>query len=184
MSSQDGLLKQYGIDVETYLHNAAPAVLYEQALANDRTAALADSGALIIASGKKTQKGKTLGERMSAAFEEEFSNPDFDGVGIIGSDIYPLNATYIRDGFNALAENDVVVGPAVDGGYYFLGMKRLHRSLFEGIDWGTSDVFEQTRSQIVNEGLNLHVLPELRDIDTVHDVHDSGLFKLINSKIS
>ncbi|MEM8486529.1 MAG: phosphoenolpyruvate carboxykinase (ATP) [Bacteroidota bacterium] len=54
MSSQEGLLKQYGIDVKSYLHNAAPAVLYEQALNNDRTAALADSGALIIASGKKT----------------------------------------------------------------------------------------------------------------------------------
>ena len=66
-----------------------------------------------IASGKKTQKGKTLGERMSAAFEEEFGNADFDKVGIIGSDIYPLNATYIQEGFDALGENDVVIGPAV-----------------------------------------------------------------------
>ena len=54
MSYQDGLLSQYGIDVERYLHNAVPAVLYEQALERDRTAVLADTGALIISSGKKT----------------------------------------------------------------------------------------------------------------------------------
>lgn len=54
MSLHKSLLQQYGIDVENFLHNAAPAVLYEQALKFDKTAAFADSGALIISSGKKT----------------------------------------------------------------------------------------------------------------------------------
>lgn len=54
MSLRSGLLLQYGIEVEAYLHNAAPAVLYEEALKWDKSAALADSGALMISSGKKT----------------------------------------------------------------------------------------------------------------------------------
>ena len=55
MAESTNLLKQYGIDVDTYVHNAPPAVLYEQALEFDKkTSALADTGALIIYSGTKT----------------------------------------------------------------------------------------------------------------------------------
>ena len=65
-----------------------------------------------------------------------------------------------------------MVGPAHDGGYYLLGMKRLHQELFRGISWSTEKVFRQTLSLTEKLGLTTYCLPSLRDIDTEADLRE------------
>ena len=77
------------------------------------------------------QKGKDLGEKMSVAFDEAFDS--YHKVVIIGSDCYTLDAKIIQEAFEQLEENDVVVGPAKDGGYYLLGMRKFLPQLFEPV---------------------------------------------------
>jgi glycosyltransferase A (GT-A) superfamily protein (DUF2064 family) len=64
----------------------------------------------------------------------------------------------------------VVIGPAKDGGYYLLGMKKLHASLFEEIQWSSENVFLDTLLKLKKEKLTYAVLPELRDVDVYEDL--------------
>jgi rSAM/selenodomain-associated transferase 1 len=61
----------------------------------------------------------------------------------------------------------VVLGPASDGGYYLIGLKRPHRRLFEEIAWGTDVVAEQTLERAREIGLEAVALPEWYDVDDV-----------------
>jgi rSAM/selenodomain-associated transferase 1 len=61
----------------------------------------------------------------------------------------------------------VVLGPAADGGYYLIGLKRPHRRLFEDIDWSTERVLEQTLARAAEIGLASHLLPVWYDVDDV-----------------
>jgi hypothetical protein len=69
-----------------------------------------------------------------------------------------------------LARHDVVIGPAVDGGYYLLGLKKAYKVLFQGISWGTGRVLEQTLKAAENNNLQVSFLPVKRDIDTWEDL--------------
>jgi glycosyltransferase A (GT-A) superfamily protein (DUF2064 family) len=67
----------------------------------------------------------------------------------------------------------MVVGPAEDGGYYLLGLRRVPHELFERIEWSTSRVLKQTLQRASESGLSVApgaTLPTLADIDTVQDV--------------
>ena len=88
---------------------------------------------------------------------------------IIGSDCPYLSEAILREGVSALAETDIVIGPALDGGYYLLGCKKVHPALFEGINWSTASVLDQTKSQIKKESLTCTYLSPLADIDTEDD---------------
>lgn len=59
----------------------------------------------------------------------------------------------------------VVIGPADDGGYYVLGLKTLHRRLFEDIAWSTEAVFDQTLARAEEIGLPVHRLATWYDVD-------------------
>lgn len=115
-----------------------------------------------------------LGMRMQAAFEEELAS-EADRVVIIGSDCLALRPAHLTAAFEALDKNDVVIGPADDGGYYLLGMKRLHRFLFENKSWSQPTLLVETLADIKqiesNETpqLNYHLLETLSDIDTWED---------------
>ena len=117
---------------------------------------------------KKKQYGNNLGEKMSNALNEMFET-DYEKVSIIGSDCLELTAAIINQGFKDLESADVVIGPATDGGYYFLGMKKINPLLFDDIDWSTSKVFEQTIAVCNNEQLTYSLLPILNDIDEETD---------------
>jgi len=67
------------------------------------------------------------------------------------------------------ADDDVVVGPAEDGGYYLVGMRKLHKRIFEDIPWGGAGVLDATMERAREAGLNLVLLPEWRDVDTPED---------------
>jgi rSAM/selenodomain-associated transferase 1 len=118
---------------------------------------------------KFLQFGSDLGERMKNAFVKGFGRA-YNQIIIIGSDCMELNEEILSQAFLSLESNDVVIGPAKDGGYYLLGMKKLHASLFEEIQWSSENVFLDTLLKLKKEKLTYAVLPELRDVDVYEDL--------------
>jgi rSAM/selenodomain-associated transferase 1 len=118
---------------------------------------------------KFVQEGQDLGERMMNAFEKVFKL-GCKKVCIIGSDCYELETEIIDEAFERLGSDDVVIGPALDGGYYLLGMKQLHHDLFTAKDWGTSTVLDDTMASIQALGITCSELKALDDIDTEEDL--------------
>jgi uncharacterized protein len=110
-----------------------------------------------------------LGERMTAAFQKSFDS-GVDKAAIIGTDCPDLKAEILAQAFDELSECDLVLGPAKDGGYYLIGLRRAIPELFRGINWGTSEVFACTRAIAQNSGLTIAVLPTLADIDRPEDL--------------
>ncbi len=92
-------------------------------------------------------------------------------VVVIGSDSPTLPREFVARTPALLDERDCVLGPAADGGYYLIGLRRPCPDLFRGIDWGTSRVLSQTVDRVATAGLTLHVLPLWTDIDTLDDLH-------------
>jgi hypothetical protein len=60
----------------------------------------------------------------------------------------------------------VVLGPSDDGGYYLIGLKRAHRSLFREITWSTDRVLRETVERALEMGLEVYMLPRWYDVDT------------------
>lgn len=118
---------------------------------------------------KKVQTGDDLGQKMKNAFEATFAQEKSDAVVIIGSDCAELEGRHVSEAFDALESNDIVLGPAKDGGYYLLGMRVFVPELFESIAWSTSTVAEQTLSAVKEKNLSYMILDELNDVDTVKD---------------
>ena len=118
---------------------------------------------------KSIQKGKELGERMKNAFQDIFEEEDHSKVVLIGSDCGELTPRILDQAFIALDNHEVVIGPAKDGGYYLIGMTDFHATLFEGISWSTSSVFEGTVKKAEQLFLKIYTLPMLNDVDTFKD---------------
>lgn len=118
---------------------------------------------------KFVQDGTNLGERMLNAFEQGFKD-GYKKIIIVGSDCPQLSTDIIDEAFTALNKKDTVIGPAKDGGYYLLGMKKLHESLFRNKDWSTDQVLPATIADIKLLNLSIHELITLSDIDTEEDL--------------
>ena len=116
------------------------------------------------------QEGDGLGQRLENAFSSVFENGVQKAV-IVASDVPDLSADILNEAVQALDEHDIVIGPCYDGGYYLLGMKRLHNELFNGISWSTEQVYRQTLAATGKSGLTVHQLQALIDIDTEADLH-------------
>ena len=116
---------------------------------------------------KHLQEETDLGGRMSAAFAEGFKM--HDKVVIIGSDCASLTTEIVEAGFAALEQHDFVLGPALDGGYYLLGMKKYTPALFEAMPWSTETVGQITLDRIEAMGKSCFFLTELSDIDFEED---------------
>lgn len=116
---------------------------------------------------KKRQYGTDLGSRMEHAFSELF-DLGYEKVVIIGSDLLDLNQHHIETAFEELNRHDVVIGPSKDGGYYLLGMKRIHRNIFKNKTWGTEMVLKETLNDLHN--IDVKLIEELNDIDTFEDM--------------
>ena len=142
--------------------NAKKTVFYSDAIEKEDLWSKADFN-------QSLQNGEDLGARMSNAFKEVFSECD-GKVIIIGTDCKELSTEIIDQAFNALQYVDIVLGPALDGGYYLIGMKSLEEVLFTNIDWSTSAVLEQTVGKINTQKLSFLLLKVLSDIDTEEDL--------------
>lgn len=123
---------------------------------------------------KKQQLGEDLGIRMQNAFQDAFAN-GYEKVLIVGSDLIDLSEEIIEKGFLQLASNDVVIGPAEDGGYYLLGMKSVHPNIFKNKNWGTSSVREETLNDLKDK--KVHLLNELNDADVLDDIKEHPAFQ-------
>ena len=118
---------------------------------------------------KKVQSGEDLGKRMSNAFEHSFKKEKVQSVVVIGSDCAELKTEIIEEAYSKLKDHDFVVGPAEDGGDYLLGMSQFYPDVFEGIEWSTESVFDQTVKKIEALDLNLALLQTLNDVDNIDD---------------
>ena len=110
-----------------------------------------------------------LGERLTSALETSFA-AGMTRVAVIGIDCPDLNAEVIDQAFDMLNRNDLVLGPAEDGGYYLIGLRRLIPELFMGISWSTAEVFRETVKIAERLELAITYLPLLNDIDRPEDV--------------
>jgi len=115
------------------------------------------------------QANGDLGERMQGALEHALADGATTAV-IVGIDCPTSDASNLARAFRYLADSDLVLGPATDGGYYLLGLRAIHPELFADVPWGTDAVFACTRAVAADLGLKTALLPVLDDVDEANDV--------------
>ena len=123
---------------------------------------------------KHQQVGEDLGIRMLHAFKNGFK-AGYKKVIIIGSDLYDLTSETIENAIIALENNEVVIGPAEDGGYYLLGMNSLEEKIFKNKDWGTETVRKDTLKDLKDK--KVFLLGELNDVDIFEDIEHHPAFQ-------
>jgi uncharacterized protein len=121
-------------------------------------------GARLIA-----QAGDDLGARIARAFADVFAL-GYRRALVIGTDLPTLPGSVFGEAVTLLATHDVVLGPALDGGYYLVGLRKPSPELFTGIPWSTDRVLPLTQQKAVALGLHQALLPVRRDIDTIDDL--------------
>lgn len=109
----------------------------------------------------------TLTEKLSHAFELLLTKTE--KAVIIGSDCPDISSTILQESFSTLNTHDIVIGPATDGGFYLLGLKKFNQHLFDNIEWSSSTVLSQITSNMVNSKLTFKLLETLSDIDIEKD---------------
>jgi len=115
-----------------------------------------------------TQRGPDLGARMAAALAQ--ATADGGLAVLIGSDCPGFDIAYLEAAYDVLARHDAVIGPAVDGGYVLIGVKRPQPELFRDVAWGTDRVLHTTRQRLRKLGLRWQELPLQRDLDQPGDL--------------
>jgi rSAM/selenodomain-associated transferase 2/rSAM/selenodomain-associated transferase 1 len=111
-----------------------------------------------------------IGARMARAFREAF-NDGTERAALVGTDCPGITPEILNETFEALGRNDVVLGPATDGGYYLIGLHRPTPELFVNLPWGTREVMERTLQIAKERGLRVHAVKTLGDVDKPEDIH-------------
>ncbi|WP_315790562.1 TIGR04282 family arsenosugar biosynthesis glycosyltransferase [Fischerella sp. JS2] len=109
--------------------------------------------------------GKRMGRSLLNAFNEGARQ-----VVIIGTDCPGVNSQILTQAFLELQQCEIVLGPAVDGGYYLIGLQCPFLELFVDINWGTSQVLQQTVAICHQLNLSVAFLPSLADVDRPEDL--------------
>jgi hypothetical protein len=116
------------------------------------------------------QRGDDLGERMAAAFADTFAMGHAPVV-MLGADAPHFPVARVAESLGALASGrEIVLGPAEDGGYYLIGLRRPIVEVFREIPWGTRMVYETTLQRLTTLGITPDVLPPCFDIDDGADL--------------
>lgn len=110
-----------------------------------------------------------LGERIARSLSVAFQS-GMERVVIIGTDCPDLNANLLTKAFHQLHSHDLVLGPALDGGYYLIGLRCFILELFTNINWGTAEVLPQTVAIAKKLELSIAYLPQLADVDRPEDL--------------
>ncbi|MDP6651099.1 MAG: TIGR04282 family arsenosugar biosynthesis glycosyltransferase [Gammaproteobacteria bacterium] len=117
------------------------------------------------------QNGQDLGQKMHWAAGQVLANSAVDGVLIIGTDCPAMDSAYLEGALMALGQgNEVVIGPAEDGGYVLIGLKQPCPGLFQGIEWGSERVLSQTLQRLAQLKLPYALLEPLWDVDRPQDL--------------
>lgn len=110
-----------------------------------------------------------LGQRMHTALREAFKNKEF--AVLIGSDCPAMSPDYLARAFEKLdAGCDCVIGPAEDGGYVLLGMRRTQPDLFQNMPWSQEHLLDRTRSVLTSINYSYEELDTLWDVDDLQDL--------------
>lgn len=117
------------------------------------------------------QKGADLGQRMAYCAQTVLAQPQTGYLLITGTDCPALTTDYLRSALVQLQQGqDCVLGPARDGGYVLIGLRRPVAEVFQGIQWGSARVLEQTLAVLAELGLEAGLLEELWDVDEPADL--------------
>jgi uncharacterized protein len=118
------------------------------------------------------QRGEAFNERLVFAIEDLLAL-GFESVCLINSDSPTVPPRAFAEAARILSKQEdvVVLGPSDDGGYYLIGLKKLHRTLFENISWSTERVMEQTIERAKESALEVHLLPAWYDVDDSTALH-------------
>jgi len=118
------------------------------------------------------QRGQLFGDRLSAAAEDLFAL-GFETVCLINSDSPTVAPSAFAEAAQVLSRpgDRLVLGPSEDGGYYLIGLKKLHRRVFEDIQWSTEKVLKQTMERAAQLRLDVHLLPTAFDVDDRKMLH-------------
>lgn len=118
--------------------------------------------------GRVEQGPGDLGARLERVFERLLAQ--HDRALALGTDCAELTPAILRSALAALARSEAVLGPAVDGGYWAIGLARPRPALFTGVPWSTSEVAAETRRRLAAAGLAWEELPTLSDLDRIEDL--------------
>ena len=112
------------------------------------------------------QRGDAFGERLTHAIDDLLT-VGFESACLMDSDSATVPQKAYTEAARVLhaAGERIVFGASEDGGYYLIGMKQLHRQLFEEIDWSTERVAEQTLARAAEIGVEVYHLPTWYDVD-------------------
>ena len=122
------------------------------------------------------QAAGDLGRRLEAAFARAFAAGRSATALAIGSDCVELGGRHLAEARERLAAGvDVVFGPALDGGYYLVGMRQPQPAVFHGIPWSAPDTLARSLAAAAEAGLTTALLEPLRDIDDLDDLRAAAL---------
>jgi uncharacterized protein len=110
------------------------------------------------------QRGRGLGERLACAIDAA-GGPAL----VVGMDTPQLTVSLLDDAASRLATHDAVLGPALDGGYWAIGLRRSRHEAFEGVPMSSPVTGAVQRRRLLELGLRIATLPQLRDVDTIDD---------------
>ncbi|MFQ5881480.1 MAG: TIGR04282 family arsenosugar biosynthesis glycosyltransferase [Candidatus Methylomirabilales bacterium] len=147
------------------LKEASPAIAYTPAEGRIFFEEWAPGFVLVL------QRGTDLGTRLANSFDQLFAK-GYGGALVIDTDTPTLPAGFLQQALDLIATQqiDVVLGPSEDGGYYLIGLRTLHRELFEEMAWSTAQVLPETIRRAEAKGLKIACLPPWFDIDTPDDL--------------
>jgi glycosyltransferase A (GT-A) superfamily protein (DUF2064 family) len=112
------------------------------------------------------QRGDGLGQRLAAAFD------DVGGPALlIGMDTPQVTPALLSHGLRELDRSDAVLGPALDGGYWAIGLRAANAGLFDGVPMSRADTFERQLARLRSAGLAVGLLEPLRDVDRIDDAY-------------
>ena len=115
------------------------------------------------------QAGEDLGQRMHRTSVDVFAK-GYKQVIIVGTDVPTLPLSVYQEALAILGRSDVALGPALDGGYYLIGLTQQAEQLFTGVPWSTDQVLAVTQQQAKTLGLSVELTTAWRDVDTIADL--------------
>jgi rSAM/selenodomain-associated transferase 1 len=123
-----------------------------------------------------SQSNGDIGERMHHAIKNELEK-GYEKAILVGADIPDISHEVISEAFDLLETHDIVFGPALDGGYYLVGLKEPIWGIFENIEWSTVHTLEQSMEKAGAMRLKVALSRPLADVDTMEDVERTGVLK-------